>query len=211
MQCFICNCEAKERLKKGIVIYYQCSNCSTLFSGELDNSNMVGGRFELERNVNQNEIRIARINEMYAFFEKASINILDFGCGNGMLVSDLNSAGYPTDGYDSYNDKFARIPEKNKYSLITCIECVEHLSHPYYELDVMYRCLKKDGIVMFETSFVDVAEQEGINLEDYDYIEPKVGHSTIFSHHGLDLLMALKGFKPFGHINRHVRLFQKIL
>ena len=35
MDCFICNSEAKERLKKGSVVYYECSNCKTLFSSEL--------------------------------------------------------------------------------------------------------------------------------------------------------------------------------
>lgn len=209
MDCFICNSEAKERLKKGSVVYYECSNCKTLFSGELDNSNMVGGRFELERNVNQNEIRIQRINEMFDGYDKSTVNILDFGCGNGLLVSDLKHVGYNAIGFDAYNEKYSERPENNKYHLITCVEVVEHLSQPYFELDVMFRSLTKNGIVMFETSFVNVADEEGIPLEDYDYIEPKVGHSTIFSHHGLDLLMALKGFKPFRHTNRHVRVFQK--
>ena len=62
---------------------------------------------------------------------------------------------------------------------------------------------------MVETSFVDIAAQEGIELEDFFYIEPSVGHSTIFSHHGLDLLMATKGLPPLQHFNRNVRLFYK--
>lgn len=209
MTCFICNNEAHERLSRGVVKYYQCGNCKTLFCGELDNSNKVGGGFEVERNATQNIQRIRRIDEMFFGFNKNTVNVLDFGCGNGYLIEDINKAGYNAFGYDMYNEKYAAIPEKNKFHLITCIECVEHLSQPYFEIDVMYRSLRQKGIVMFETSFVDVANEEGIPLEEYDYIEPIVGHSTLFSHHGLDLLMALKGFEPMNHVNRHVRLYIK--
>jgi hypothetical protein len=60
-----------------------------------------------------------------------------------------------------------------------------------------------------ETSFFDVAADENIPLEDFFYIAPKNGHSTIFSHFGLDVLMRKKGFKVVPAINRNVRIFQK--
>ena len=74
----------------------------------------------------------------------------------------------------------------------------------------MLRSLIYGGIVMVETSFIDVANEENIPLEDFFYIAPQAGHSTIFSHHGLDLLFTLKGFAPIQHWNRHVRGFVKI-
>jgi len=208
--CPICSNAAPFRLKKENTDYCQCCNCKTLFSDPLENSDMVGGEHEEGRNIQQNHLRIGRIDEMIMGAKKDTIHILDFGCGHGMLIDDLKKSGYPNVvGYDAYNEKYNVLPEKEKYHIITAIEVIEHTSHPFREIDVMYRSLIPGGAVMFETSFVDIAQQENIELEDFFYIAPANGHSTIFSHHGLDLLMCLKGFIPRRHFNRHVRLYQK--
>lgn len=210
--CPICNNHAEVAVVKKSVEYFQCSSCKTLFCGELDNDNKVGGGFEYERNTIQNHIRIERIEKINRSLGVPikELNILDFGCGNFMLGSDLIDAGYNCDGYDLYNEKYQKLPEQNKYHIITAIEVIEHTSAPYVEIDVMYRSLTNYGVVMIETSFVDVAIQDKISFEDYFYIDPEPGHSTIFSHHSLDLIMALKGFVPQEHFDRHVRIYQKI-
>lgn len=208
--CPVCSNTAPFRLRKGNTDYYQCCNCKTLFSEPLENANMIGGEHEEGRNKEQNHLRIARIDEMILGSNKEDIHVLDFGCGHGMLVEDLNKSGYPNvTGYDAYNEDYCKLPEKEKYHVITAIELIEHTSFPFMEIDVMFRSLLPGGVVMIETSFIDVAAQEGIELEDFFYIAPANGHSTIFSHHGLDLLMCLKGFIPRQHFNRHVRLYQK--
>lgn len=208
--CIICNNESFLRLSKGNIDYYQCFSCKTLFTEPLENSNMVGGGNEVQRNQEQNHIRIDRIGEIVKGMKKENVDILDFGCGHGMLIEDLKKAGYPkVDGYDVYSEKYSNLPEKNKYHIITAIEVIEHTSYPFYELDVIFRSLMPRGVVMFETSFVDVAIEDNIELENFFYIEPTVGHSTIFSHHGLDVLMCLKGFTPIQHWNRHVRMYKK--
>lgn len=207
--CPICSNQALPRLAKGNTQYHQCTNCHTLFCDPLDNDNMIGGEHEVGRNVEQNHLRIARIDEMIKGSKKDNIHILDFGCGHGMLIGDLANEGYVVSGYDAYSDVYNNLPEKNNYHIITAIEVIEHTSSPYAEVDVMFRSLIPGGVVMFETSFIDIAEQEGIELEDFFYIAPQNGHSTIFSHHGLDLLMCLKGFIPRQHFNRHVRVYQK--
>jgi len=208
--CPVCSNAAPFRLRKENVDYHQCCSCHTLFSGPLENSNMIGGEHEEGRNTQQNHLRIGRIDEMILGAKKEGIHILDFGCGHGMLIADLKKSGYPNvTGYDAYSDEYNKLPKRERYHIITAIELIEHTSHPYVEIDVMHRALVPGGVVMFETSFIDVAGQENIPLEDFFYIAPKNGHSTIFSHHGLDLLMCLKGFIPRRHFNRHVRLYQK--
>lgn len=208
--CYICNNEAHFRLQKGNVEYHQCTNCKTLFSDPIAQEDMVGGEHEVGRNETQNHLRIGRIDEMVLGSPKDQANILDFGCGHGLLIDDLKKAGYPNvAGYDAYNEDFIRQPERNKYHIITAIEVIEHTSRPYIELDVILRSLLPGGVVMIETSFVDVAAEENILLEDFFYIAPDKGHSTIFSFHGLDLLMCRKGFMPRQHWNRHVKLYQK--
>lgn len=208
--CPICFNHAHFRLRKETTDYHECTSCGTLFSDPLDNSNMVGGGNELARNVEQNHLRIDRINRMCIQANKEAIRILDFGCGHGMLIKDLKYAGYVCSGYDAYNEQFDKLPEKGIYNIVTAIEVIEHTSAPFAEIDVIYRSLVPNGICMIETSFTNIAHQEGIEYEDFFYIDPKVGHSTIFSHHGLDVLMCLKGFRPIAHWNRHVRGFQKI-
>lgn len=207
--CPCCNNAAFPRLIKKNVQYHQCSSCQTLFSDPLDNADMVGGGNEVNRNQLENHLRIGRINEMVLGMAKEDVHILDFGCGHGYLIADLKAAGYNCDGYDAYNEDFSKLPPNNKYHIITAVEVIEHCSRPFAELDVIKRSLVDFGVVMFETSFVDIPKEDGIALEDFFYIEPSVGHATIFSHHGLDVLMSLRGFKPIQHFNRNVRLYQK--
>jgi len=164
---------------------------------------------EIARNQLENAIRIGRINEMFMGLAKSDVNVLDFGCGHGYLLKDLKDAGYNCDGYDAYNEEFSILPPKEKYQIVTAVEVIEHCSFPFAELEVIRRSLADFGIVMFETSFVDIAAEENIPLEEFFYIEPSVGHATIFSHHGLDVLMCRRGFKPLQHFNRNVRLYQK--
>lgn len=202
--CPCCDGSATKRLSKKGVDYFQCEKCETLFSDPIDNSNMVGGGFEEERNVQQNEERIKRFVSLVGNDSK----VLDFGCGHGLLMNDCVTAGLDCKGFDKFNPEYDKMPE-GKFNLISLVEVIEHLSFPYGEIDIAYNKLEDNGILYIETSFIDVAKEENIPLEDFFYIEPSVGHATIFSHEGLDLLMKRKGFVPINHINRNVRAYQK--
>lgn len=208
--CPACNNHAHFRLDRSGVHYFQCTSCRTLFSEPLDNSNMVGGGNEVARNVEQNHLRIERIKNAVMGIKKEDVRILDFGCGHFMLGNDLLKEGYHCDGYDAFNEEYSKLPEKNKYHVVTAIEVIEHTSYPFVELDVIHRSLVNGGLIMLETSFIEIAQMDGIELDDFFYIDPSVGHSTIFSHHGLDVLMCLKGFAPTSHWNRHVRAYKKV-
>lgn len=208
-RCVSCNNESYLAFKKQETEYYQCSFCKTLFSDPLPNDNMVGGGFEVERNTLQNMERIQRFNYLCG----GQINgnsILDYGCGHGYLVKDLLSIGVDATGYDKYNQEFNTLPFDKRYNVVSMVEVIEHLSAPFEELDRINDLLVWNGFLILETSFVDVAEEERIPLEEYNYISPEVGHSTIFSHFGLDVLMLQKGFHPRNHINRHVRVYKKV-
>lgn len=203
--CFCCNSEATVRLSKKGYDYYECGNCKTLFVPDgINQADMVGGGYEVERNVQQNQERINRFVHLTGIYGK----ILDFGCGHGMLVKACQSVGIKCDGYDKFNPEFESF-KTDKYNLVSMIEVIEHLYKPFNELDVIREKLTDNGVVYIETSFVDVAEEEKIPLEDFFYISTEVGHCTIFSHYGLDLLMTAKGFIPLKHINRNARIYQK--
>lgn len=208
--CPICNNEAPIRLTKQHTDYFQCESCKMLFSDSIDQAGMVGGEYSTERNEQQNHIRIDRVAKMMENVDKKDFHILDFGAGWGHLMRDFRAAGYNCDAYDGYNPEFQRLPEKNKYHIVTLIETLEHFSPPYVELDVINRSMVVGGGIMIETSFVDVAALDGVPLESFFYIAPQNGHSSIFSHHALDILMMAKNFIPRKHWNRNVRNYQKI-
>lgn len=208
--CYICNNIALFKFKKGNTDYHQCINCRTIFSGPLDQEGLVGGGAEIERNTQQNHLRIQRVAELSLGEKKEDLFILDAGAGHGLFIKDLKEAGYPNvDGWDAYNPEYSRLPEKDKYHIITCVEMIEHTSANYVEIDVMYRALKKGGVVYFETGFLNATWDEGIPDEENPYINPNAGHSTIWTHHGMDLLMVLKGFMLLQKINRHCHVYIK--
>lgn len=207
--CPLCSNEAHHLLYKEKIEYVKCTNCGTIFCDELDNSNMVGGGFEEERNEKENHIRVSRINDMCSGSKKADVRILDWGCGHGLLIKDLRAAGYNCDGYDLYNEEFAKLPPKDTYHIVTSIECFEHFAPPFIEIDVIHRILKVGGIVMVETGFTNTAVEDHTSFEDWFYINPLAGHSTIYSHHGLDVLMTSRGFEVMQSFNRNVKLFRK--
>jgi cyclopropane fatty-acyl-phospholipid synthase-like methyltransferase len=177
--------------------YFQDDN-GIIFCEPLKQDQMVGGKCEQVRNEMQNYLRLDRV-----FRLKDNANVLDFGCGNGLLIKDLKDAGIKCTGYDKFNPKFKKLPKKETFDIVIMVEVIEHLNEPFKELDMIYQSLVKGGVVMIETSFSD-----WLTLED-SYIEPSVGHSTIFSHRGLTELMASKGFTEGGHFDRNVRIYKK--
>lgn len=186
------------------IVYRQLEN-GTLTCGPLDQSGMVGGTGEQDRNDTHNPERLVRIKEFYR-----NPKVLDFGCGTGKLVDYLRDNGIEAFGHDKFGSEelFTTIGDvkfvSDYFDVITMIEVIEHTAAPYKELATILDCLKPGGILMIETSFTD-----WMDLETDTYINPSIGHSTIFSHKGLDAVMISKGFEIYGHINRNVRVYNK--
>jgi 2-polyprenyl-3-methyl-5-hydroxy-6-metoxy-1,4-benzoquinol methylase len=189
--------EATPAFKKSGVQYYT-DELNNLFCKALDQSNMVGGTDEAARS-EQNATRIERIKELTGISNPV---VLDYGCGTGILTKALNEAGAIGIGFDKFTD-CEPLPTDERCHAATLIEVVEHLTAPFAELDEVFKALAKGGKVMIETSFSDWL------TEADSYINPEIGHCTIFSHAGLDHLMTLKGFTPDKPINRNVRVYRK--
>ncbi len=188
-------CE-KAFIKYGVQYYRD--GLGNLFSKPLDQSNMVGGGNEIPRNEDSiNQVRLDRIRQLTG---KQNPIVLDFGCGNGLMAKYFNDRGVFCNPYDKYIEGCVFTMSND---CIVLTEVIEHLSAPFDELKQIYKGLNPGGIVMIETSFSDwLTEHE-------TYIDPRVGHSTIFSHMGLDFLMERFGFKPGNHVNRNVRIYIK--
>ena len=182
--------------KKGKYNYYR-DELGNLFCKALDQSNMVGGGYEVERNNDaDNQTRLQRVKQLGAGV------VLDYGCGNGLLVDYFNKNGVNCFGYDKFHENPIEIVTA-MYDVVTMVEVIEHTHAPFEEIDEIYKALKKGGKVMIETSFSDWLTEKD------SYIEPKVGHAMIFSHKGLDRLMTDKGFTVGNHINNNVRIYIK--
>lgn len=210
--CPICFNGSSLRLTKGRTDYYECSNCGSLYCGMLDQDGLVGGEHEESRNQTQNHLRIERIDKMAFGIPKEEVRILDFGCGAGMLIEDLKKAGYiHVDGFDAYSEQYCRLPAKEQYHIVTAIEVFEHLAADYIELDAIWKSLVNGGRVMVETGILDAAFEDGHTIDDWFYINPAAGHSTIYSLHGLDLLLATHGFSPRQRFSNYVSHYQKVV
>lgn len=211
MNCPVCNHYNPTTFEKSGVDYHLCQVCDTCYSVSLPNDNMIGGVAESERR-NDNAERVRRF-KLYG-----CESLLDFGCGHGWLVEDAAFFGVESYGYDLYNSKFKVLPPK-QVDIVSMVEVIEHMVAPFFELNMVWDCLKPGGHVYIETSFTDIGKEliglfdhlgnHVSSLQDFFYISPQAGHSTIFSHRSLDMLMTAKGFTPKPHINPTVRIYQK--
>lgn len=179
-------------------VQYYTDDLKNIFCEALDQSNMVGGGNEVPRN--SDELNAGRIERIRMLTGNEFPRVLDYGCGHGLMAKYFNERGVPCNPYDKYVEG-SELTYDNDCAVLT--EVVEHLSAPYSELAEVHSCLKFGGAVMIETSFSDWL------TEDDAYITPKVGHSTIFSHAGLDFLMQRFKFFVGDHINRNVRVYVK--
>ena len=182
---------------KGAVDYWRDEH-GTIFSDPLDQSEMVGGGAEEERNELENPERLNRLLQLCE-----NPTVLDFGCGHGLFVQYLADNRLQVVGYDKFNPKFAGLPQPNAFDICTMVEVVEHMSTPFSEFGLIFQALKPGGKFYIETSFTD--------WHDFDswYIDPKFGHSTVWSHAGLTMMLKSFGFEEGEHFNRNARVYVK--
>ncbi len=95
-------------------------------------------------------------------------DILDIGCGNGIITRAIGHKGYHVLGIDMSGQSIANARKANtyanvnfklmsaeelaegkpQYDAIVCSEVLEHLSNPSLLLDVIYTLLKEKGILI---------------------------------------------------------------
>ena len=79
--------------------------------------------------------------------------ILDYGCGSGLLVDYLRSAGYTNaDGYDAYSDRFGdgRVLEQ-KFDFIISQDVIEHIDEPWNHVEALDRSSKPGTVIAIGT------------------------------------------------------------
>lgn len=197
MSCPACTASGEPAFSKSGTVYYDCRECGTLFvPGGLEQGGMVGGTGEADRAL-QNKERVQRFRSLGA------TEVLDYGCGNGALVWECNYAGLSATGFDPFSEKFKDWPYSNP-NLVSMIEVVEHLTSIPAEITR----LQSGTWLYIESSFR--GNRTLPELGQWDYVNPSIGHSTIWSERGIDGALAISGFQSQTPFNQHVRVYRKI-
>ena len=107
-------------------IYARCDACHSIIR-------LSGGAIDYTGYVTSQHIPKLPFRRFANFLATCEIgkqdNILDFGCGNGAMVSQLNDLGYLNiKGYEPYSPKNSQTLEIGEFSLVYLTHVFEHLT-----------------------------------------------------------------------------------
>jgi len=114
---------------------------------------------------------IKRLDFIIATFKQhlfEGAEVLDVGCGNGIIARGIGAQGYKVFGIDISEKAIAKakdlttlpnvnfgvisaeelIAEGKKYNAVVCSEVLEHLDHPEKLLATLYESLADDGVLI---------------------------------------------------------------
>jgi 2-polyprenyl-6-hydroxyphenyl methylase/3-demethylubiquinone-9 3-methyltransferase len=193
--------QGKRLALSGRPIYYRrCQRCGFIFTTAFD-----GWDFDAFRKSIYNddyvvvdpdyaEVRPAgNASVIAASFAqaKASMTILDYGGGAGLLAERLREAGFTASTYDPFSS-FNAMPAE-RFDLITCFEVMEHVPSPEKTVAEMLGLMKKPGAILFST-LVQPANIDAIGL-NWWYAAPRNGHISLYTTASLALLFQPHGMK----------------
>jgi SAM-dependent methyltransferase len=225
--CIICKGGTVQRFSKpfdqSYVQYCHCSSCGHLTATELDaKPNYASGRYftEIDTGWEQRNSRMLELIQIISRIPGVAISkrstILDFGCGSGRLVQDLNRAGFDARGFEPHPETTISLPRvfidlreipeiAGRIELITCIEVLEHLREPDETLQAISDLLRPSGYLLVSTDLYN----DRTHGEHWYYLNPAAGHVSIFSGKSLTMLLRRHGFHPVLRVNSSVWLFRK--
>lgn len=93
---------------------------------------------------------------------EASHAVLDYGCGEGLLLDYLREIGF-TDctGYDPYSAKYSDPGAlERRYDAVICQDVIEHVENPRRLMELLAGCVRPGGLLC-----VGTPRAEGIDLE----------------------------------------------
>ncbi len=115
---------------------------------------------------------------------KASMTVLDYGGGAGVLAERLRARGFAASTYDPFSS-FNQMPAE-RFDLITCFEVMEHVPSPEKTVAEMISLMKKPGAILFSTLVLPANfDQMGLT---WWYAGPRNGHISLYSTASLALL-----------------------
>lgn len=127
-----------------------------------------GEVFEDEYYESRPGMRLVR-NILHAKENDLEMNVLDLGCGHGELISMLKKEGFKVCGVDQSIERIRSLQKagincfcaniedefvcEDKFDVIICQECLEHVVNPIRVLKKIYELLKSDGTVFITVPY----------------------------------------------------------
>ncbi len=149
--------------------------------------------------------------------------MLDVGCAFGFFLEAASERGWDVRGVDISKHAIDIASQKlgNKvksgtlergfypkgyFDVVTCWDCIEHVSDPFEQIGLFSSVLKRGGLLVMSTPDVGsaVARVMGDKWMGYKDLE----HLFYFSRKGLEILLRKNGFKvkKMSYIGKHVPL-----
>ncbi|MDR1510771.1 MAG: class I SAM-dependent methyltransferase [Synergistaceae bacterium] len=155
--------------------------------------------------------------KLFADTQSGIADILDYGCGNGLLSHYLNENGYASEGWDTgciaEKGRDCGLPilrekptgKTKKYDLIFAIEVIEHIANPL-KLFREFRSLLRPGGIAFVTT--GNAMPQWNKLMKWEYFIPEI-HISLFTPNSLKLVFEKSGFTAVEH--KYSDIFENIV
>lgn len=192
--------------------FFQCANCGGYVTEEKEKAEYPMGYFTEEF---EGAAKKSLFSPMLDFFlwlrflkisklaRKKDAVILDYGCGNGRLVSYLRKKGLHVDGYDPSQSAialaqkrglpvFSAVPDK-KYDLIMFWHSLEHSDTPLHDVLAIANNAQKRGKLLIAVPNGDSLEARFARESFFCYDWPF--HRVHFTPKSLSILLENAGFR----------------
>ena len=198
------NCAEQKGMRlphSGCPVYYrQCTRCGFVFTTAFDTWDHAAFHAHIYNegylavDPDFTELRPAGNAEMIASTfvgARATMSVLDYGGGSGLLAERLRGQGFRAATYDPFSE-FNTMPEE-QFELITSFEVMEHVPSPQETAATMVKLMKPGGAILFST-LVQPQTFAAIGLSWW-YASPRNGHISLHSSASLAWLFAPHGLK----------------
>jgi len=157
VQCLVCSCDTQSFLDESMDIWcYSCSNCGLIFKDPSHHQSFIEQkeRYDLHENSSESD-GYRRYFQNFLEFVMPVVGepsrVLDFGCGESLLLSDMMiDRGMSCDYYDPVYHPSAEYRD-SRYDLIVSVEVFEHLLDPMAVFTQLISLLHSGGYLAIRT------------------------------------------------------------
>ena len=226
--CIVCGGDTVRQISKEYcereVSYFRCLHCGHLTAGDIgrvpdyDREKYFA---EIDTGCRERNRRILEFVRILSRLPGVNLArkdvVLDYGCGTGRLVNDLNATGFNAYGFEP-SQGLLQAPGRimndwqevrrviGRANLVTCIEVLEHVRNPDDLLNRVSELLSSDGYFLISTETYNNRKHG----DAWYYLNPAAGHVSIFTEKSLGGLMSRHGLSSILRISGLVWLFRLV-